>query len=241
MKILCIIPARSGSKGVPHKNIKEFNGYPLMVWSIMQAQKSKYFKEMRIIVSTDSLTYQKIAIKYGAESPFLRPEIISQDLSTDYECIKHCVDWFENNEKYYPDMILQLRPTQPCRKVGDIDKCLKIFINNFEKYDSLRSVIEIEKSPYKMYIIKNNENKLEPLFKDVKIGKEFIMEPFNQCRQKLPKAYLHNGYIDIIKTSILERGLISGDNIYPYVMDKNDTIDIDSYDDWIKAERKINL
>ena len=87
MKILCIIPARSGSKGIPHKNIKLFHNKPLLAWSIIQAQQSKY--NMRIIVSTDSENYSNIANDYGAETPFLRPSEISQDSSTDYECIKH--------------------------------------------------------------------------------------------------------------------------------------------------------
>ena len=115
VKILCIIPARSGSKGIPDKNIKLFRGLPLLAWSIKQAEECKY--KMRIIVSTDSTEYQKIAIKHGAEAPFLRPKSISGDLSTDYECIKHCVNWLKVNENYNPNIILQLRPTQPCRKV----------------------------------------------------------------------------------------------------------------------------
>jgi CMP-N,N'-diacetyllegionaminic acid synthase len=236
MNILCIIPVRSGSKGIPDKNIKILNGKPLLVWSIEQAQHSKYFKQMKIVVSTDSVKYQKISIKNGAEAPFLRPDNISQDLSTDYECINHCVNWLNNNEKYYPNIILQLRATQPSRKVKDIDECLDIFINNFEKYDSLRSVVEFKKSPYKMYTIDDVNNKLKPLFQEIQIKNKNIIEPFNQCRQLLPKSYLHNGYIDVFKTSILKNGCISGDNIYPYVMDRNDTIDIDNYEDWIKAE-----
>ena len=152
-QILCLIPARSGSKGIPHKNIKDFKGKPLLAWCIVQAQNSKY--QMKIIVSTDSEKYRKIAIQYGAEAPFLRPSEISQDLSTDFECIKHTLDWLKTNEKYSPDIILHLRPTQPCRKVEDIDACLDIFINQREKYDSLRTVVPFEKSPYKMYSITN--------------------------------------------------------------------------------------
>jgi CMP-N,N'-diacetyllegionaminic acid synthase len=230
-KILCIIPARSGSKGIIHKNIKIFRGQPLLTWSIKQAKNSKY--NMRIIVSTDSSEYQKIAINYGAEAPFLRPTEISGDLSTDYECIKHCINWFRVNDNYNPDVILQLRPTQPCRKVNDIDKCLDIFIDKYAKYDSLRTVVPFKKSPYKMFSIDSGSNLLHPLFNKV----DGIKEPYNQCRQILPQAYLHNGYIDIIKTKILNNNTISGDRIYPYIMNKNDTIDIDTMEDWVKAEK----
>lgn len=86
MKILCLIPARSGSKSIPHKNIKLLNNKPLLAYSIEQAKNSKY--NMRIIVTTDSLKYASIANKYGAETPFIRPKNISQDNSTDLEFIK---------------------------------------------------------------------------------------------------------------------------------------------------------
>ena len=228
-KILCLIPARSGSKGIPNKNIKNFKGKPLLAWSIQQALDSTY--DMRIVVSTDSLEYASIARKYGAETPFIRPNNISQDLSNDYEFINHALSWLEKYEHYKPDIILQLRPTQPCRKVRDIDKCLDLFIQNYNEYDSLRTVVEYEKSPYKMYKIKDKN--LIPLYTEL----NGICEPFNQCRQILPKTYLHNGYIDIIKVKIIKDGKISGEKIYPFVMDKTDTIDIDTMKDWDKAEK----
>jgi CMP-N,N'-diacetyllegionaminic acid synthase len=224
IRILCIIPARSGSKGLPHKNIKDYRGKPLLAWSIEQAQLCRY--DMKIVVSTDSKEYVDIAIKYGAEAPFLRPSEISGDLSTDYECMKHSVEWLKQNQQYYPDIVLQLRPTSPLRRVEDINKAIELFLENRENYDSLRSVIEFEKSPYKMYTL--TENTLVPLFKKV----DDIDEPYNQCRQILPKCYLHNGYIDIFNTSILENATISGERIYPYLMNKEDTLDIDEAKDW---------
>jgi CMP-N,N'-diacetyllegionaminic acid synthase len=224
-KILCIIPARSGSKGIVNKNIMDFKGKPLLAWSIEQAKNSNYSKNMKIIVSTDSTEYAKISRKYGAEVPFIRPLNISGDTSSDYECVQHCVEWLHNNENYKPDVILHLRPTQPCRKVQDINKALKIFIEHRKEYDSLRSVILVEKSPYKMYSINNGE--LKPLFKEV----NNIKEPYNQARQLLPRCYLHNGYIDILNTEILINNTISGDRIYPFVMDSDDNIDIDEVKD----------
>ena len=229
MKILCIIPARCGSKGIKDKNIKMFNGRPLLTWSIKQAQNSKYYSSMRIIVSTDSKKYAAIARKYGAEVPFIRPHSISGDFSTDYECIKHCLTELL---PYTPDIILQLRPTQPCRKVSDIDKTLSLFMKNRDKYDSLRTVIEYEKSAFKMYTVSNNC--LNPLFKML----DGIKEPYNTCRQSLKQCYLHNGYIDIINSDIVRNGILSGNKILPYIMSKNDNIDIDTVDDWIKAEQR---
>ena len=223
VQILCIIPSRSGSKGIKNKNIMDFKGKPLLAWSIEQAQKCNY--NMRIIVSTDSQEYANIAIKYGAEVPFLRPVEISNDLYTDIEFINHCIDWLKKNEKYTCDIILQLRPTSPTRNVEDINKALKLFIKNRDKFDSLRSVIPFEKSPFKMYSL--NDNKLTPLFNEI----NNIHEPYNQPRQILPQCYLHNGYIDILNTSILNDNTISGKKIIPFIMDDNNNLDIDVIQD----------
>tara|TARA_R110002110_G_scaffold109819_2_gene273772 strand:- start:110 stop:814 length:705 start_codon:yes stop_codon:yes gene_type:complete len=228
IKILTIIPARSGSKGIKNKNIKDFKGKPLLAYSIEQAKRSKYFSHMRIIVSTDSEKYALIAKNYGAEVPFLRPSNLSQDLSVDQDFIEYTLN---NLKNYNADIILQLRPTHPCRKVEDIDKCLDIFIENRNKYDSLRAISPMEKSPFKMYTIDIKNNKLNPLFKEI----NGIKEPYNQCRQVLPQAYLHSGYIDIINTSILKNGTISGENVYPYLVNDEDIVDIDTEKDWKKA------
>jgi CMP-N,N'-diacetyllegionaminic acid synthase len=226
VEILCIIPARSGSKGITNKNIMEFRGKPLLTWSIEQAQKCNY--EMKIIVSTDSQKYADIAINYGAEVPFLRPSNISDDLSTDFELINHCVTWLKKNENYTCDIIVQLRPTSPTRKIEDLNKALELFIENRDKFDSLRSVIPFEKSPYKMYSL--NDKKLIPLFNEI----NNIQEPYNQPRQILPQRYIHNGYIDILNTEILSENTISGKNILPFIMDDNNNLDIDNISDLIK-------
>jgi CMP-N,N'-diacetyllegionaminic acid synthase len=232
MDILCIIPARSGSKGIKHKNIKNLAGKPLMSWSIEQALQSKY--KMKVLVSTDSEEYRQIAIKYGAEAPFLRPAEISQDLSTDLEFVKHCLKYLEENDKYSPDFIVQLRPTYPTRKVSILDETIKIFLEKRSNgIDSLRTIIPFEKSPFKMYTMDGNN--LEPLFRN--LGD--IKEPYNQCRQNLPQAYLHNGYIDIFNTNIVKDGKISGDNIYGYAMSKNEYHDIDSIEDFEIVEKLI--
>ena len=232
MKILCLIPARSGSKGIPHKNIKFLSGKPLMAWSIEQAQQCKY--NMRIIVSTDSEDYAKIARQYGAETPFLRPSKISQDLSTDYEFIEHALEELKK-ENYIPDFIVQLRPTYPTRTVEILNDTIRIFKEKRDIYDSLRTVIPFDKSPFKMYRIENNI--LEPLFREV----NNIKEPYNQCRQNLPNTYLHNGYIDILNTEIVKTGRISGEKIYPYLMTGDEYHDIDYDDDFKQVEEFLNI
>jgi N-acylneuraminate cytidylyltransferase len=196
---------------------------PLIAHTIKTSLESGIFKH--VIVSTENNEIARIAKKYGAEVPFLRPDNISDDLSTDFEFINHCIEWLKKNENYTCDIILQLRPTSPIRKIEDINKALKLFIENRDKFDSLRSVIPFDKSPYKMYTLNNNI--LNPLFNEI----NNIQEPYNKPRQILPQCYLHNGYIDILNTSILNENTISGKNILPFIMEKNDNLDIDVISD----------
>ena len=158
MKILCLIPARSGSKGLPDKNIKMMIDKPLMAWSIEQAKNTEYYKrgDMKIVVSTDSKKYKDIGLKWGAQVPFLRPKELSKDNSTDLMFIKHALHWLNENEKYKPDYILHLRPTQPCREKGLIDDCLNKFIGS--KFDqnsknSIRIIIAVIQSSQKRNLL----------------------------------------------------------------------------------------
>ena len=229
MNILALIPARGGSKGIKMKNIKKFKGKELIYWSIKIAKDSKYIN--RIIVSTDNNKIKETALKYGAEVPFMRPKEISGDLSNDYQFIKHCLDYLKETEGEIPDIVIQLRPTYPTRRLSILDETIEIFMNCFDEYDSLRTVYKLDKSPYKMYRVVNKQ--LIPLFKEV----DGINEPYNECRQKLPEAYIHNGYIDIIKSSIVyDKNSITGDSIYPYIMNSNEYHDIDTEKDWKEAE-----
>jgi len=239
VKILCVIPARSGSKGIPDKNIRLFRGKPLIAHSILQARASKYQSSLRVIVSTDSERYAEIAREFGAECPFLRPSEISQDFSTDLECVQQCLDFLKMDSGYVPDCVLHLRPTQPLRSDDDVDACLDTFLRVRGEYDSLRTVTRSKKSPFKMYTISGDEPHsngllLKPLFETL----EGITEPFNVARQALPVAYLHNGYIDIVNVDVIARGEMSGKRIYPFVMGDEKTIDIDTEDDWTYAEQR---
>jgi len=231
MLIYFLIPARGGSKGIIKKNIKLFANKPLIAWSIEQSIKSKFCD--RVFVTTDDEDIKKISLEYGAECPFLRPSEISQDLSTDYEFMDHFIAYLIKEKIKIPDMIVQMRPTYPTRKIEIIDDIIYKFINNYDNYDSIRTIIENDRTPYKMYNI--NENKLVPLFQEI----DGVKEPYNCPRQILPKTYLHNGYLDVIKPSIiLDKKSISGDKILPYIMNKEEIDDIDTIEEWINAEKK---
>lgn len=230
MKIVALIGARSGST-LTDKNIKDYNGQPLIIHSINQAEKSMYIKD--VYVSTDSKIYAKIVNKYTDAKIIMRPMEISCDYSTDYEYFKHFLETIDKND--IPDIIVQLRPTYPNRKIHVIDEAIKYFIDNFNNYDSLRSIIPLDKSAFKMYNI-DEENILQPFTnKCIKIN-----EPNNQARQLLPQTYLHNGYIDIIKTTTInELESISGNKILPFIMNENNDDDIDTINDWNKSISKI--
>lgn len=233
MKITAIIPARGGSKGIPGKNIKLLGSKPLIAHSIEQAKNSRYINE--IIVTTDDENIAKISGDYGATVPYLRPSEISGDFATDYEFIKYHLEWCQINNLTLPDLLVQLRPTYPLRKVSILDDCIEKMLMN-SNYDSLRTIIPNEKTPYKMYTINKDNNVLIPLFKEV----NEIKEPYNQPRQILPQTYLHNGYIDIIRTnSFLNLDSITGNIICPYILPKEELFDIDTLEDWKKVENLI--
>jgi CMP-N,N'-diacetyllegionaminic acid synthase len=213
--ILAIIPARSGSKSIPNKNILDFAGLPLIAHSINQAKDSKYIN--RVIVSTDSKNYSEIAMQYGAEVPFLRPRTISQDESLDIDTFIHALEYLKYHENYVPDLVVHLRPTHPIRNVTDIDNMIEIISKNIDA-DSIRSVVKASETPYKMWFL-HDENILKPI---IEMGKELYNEP----RQMLPVVYYQNANIDIIRTeTILTKKSMTGDIILGYVMDKSYDID----------------
>ena len=231
MLITALIPARGGSKGIPIKNIKLFNNKPLIAYSIELSKECKYINNT--VVTSDDDDIIDISKTYGADVPFKRPDDISQDLSIDNEFIEHYIQWMlETNPDKLPDLIVQLRPTYPNRTLEHLNKMIEIMIEN-ETYTSLRTVVEMTKSPYKMY--RKTNNVLVPLFEEV----DGLKEPYNNCRQRLPDIYLHNGYIDIIRvSSYLKNKSITGDKIYPYIMSSDEVDDIDTIEDWEKAEKK---
>lgn len=225
LNIHVLIPSRGGSKSIPKKNIRRYGKLPLLAHSIMVAKDSKLVN--RIVVSTDCEKIREIALQNGAEAPFLRPSSISGDFSTDLECFQHYLFFLKSRKQPLPDLIVHLRPTYPNRTQRLLDDCISKFTKVQENYTSLRTVVPIEKSLFKMYTVEDN-NILTPSYKEFKN----IKEPNNQVRQILPKTYLHNGCIDIVKRETIENGSISGDRIYAYIMDKKETNDIDTEDDW---------
>ena len=228
-EVLALIPARGGSKGIPRKNIRSFAGWPLIAWSIAAAQQSKYVT--RIIVSTDDEEIAAVARECGAETPFLRPAEFAQDKSTDLPVFEHARGWLAEYEGYHPEVVVQLRPTSPVRPRGLIDDAIQILLDHPDA-DCVRGVVPSGQNPHKMWRFDDPKQPMKPL-----LTVDGIAEPYNAPRQILPPTYWQTGHIDAIRVStILERHTLTGDVIYPLVIDSKYTVDIDTLPDWAKYE-----
>ena len=217
-KILAIITARGGSKRLPNKNILNLNGKPLISWTINEAKKSKYID--KLIVSTDDLKIAKISKEYGVEIPFLRPTKLASDTSNSLDVIKHSIEFFNNQFDY----VLLLQPTSPLRTVIDIDKAIEK-LNTDTK--AIVSVCETEHSPLWSNILPTNLNM-----------KEFLNdEGKNKRSQDLPVYYRINGAIYISEIDYLyKNNSFLGNQTKAFIMNKEDSIDIDTNIDFLLAE-----
>lgn len=231
-EVLALIPARGGSKSIPRKNVIDFAGYPLISYSIAAAQAAETVT--RIIVSTDDAEISDISRKYGAEVPFVRPDEHSQDGTPDLPVYVHALEWLAENEGYKPDIVVQLRPTSPFRRLWHIDDAVYRLIEHPE-CDSCRTVITPFQNPFKMWTI-DPRGIMQPLMKDTG-----FKEPYNMPRQVLPDVYWQTGYVDAIwADTITMKNSMTGDRILPLIIDPGDWVDIDSPDDWKRAERLLS-
>lgn len=243
MEVLAVIPARAGSKSVPHKNIREIGGKPMLAHSIRHAKESKLVN--RVIVSTDSEKYAGIARNYGAEVPFLRPAEYATDTALDYDVFYHALTWLKEQEGYVPDVVVQLRPTYPIRKVRDIDNMIQLLLDTPEA-DSVRSMAKATEIPYKMWL---KENALDDIGKNVGLQKgngqrifplmTDIPECYNMPRQQLPMVYYQNACIDVFRPQVvLEQHSMSGTYILGYEM--KDNYDIDTEEDFWRVMKQMD-
>jgi len=187
-KIVAVIPARSGSKRLKNKNIRLLGGRPLLAYSIEDALNSRLVE--RVLVSTDSPEIAGLAKKFKAEVPFLRPKEISGDAISDTPVLAHAVGWLEEKDKYYPDILVLLRPTTPLRDDDLIDRCIEKLLATHA--DSVRSVRSCGHwHPYWMLTV--DEDGLSHPFLEGK-----TIDTYYQS-QLLPPVYKHDGYCDVIR------------------------------------------
>jgi len=235
--ILALIPARGGSKSIPRKNIRPFAGHPLIAYSIAAGLSAETVT--RVIVSTDDEEIASVSRRYGAKTPFLRPAEYSQDQTPDLPVFQHALRWLEEHEGYRPEIVVQLRPTSPFRRVRHIDEAVYRLMERPDA-DSVRTVCVPFQNPFKMWKI-DPDGLMRPLIPSVEgagAGASGRMEPYNMPRQALPEVYWQTGYVDAAwADTILKKDTMTGERILPLVIDPSEWIDIDSPDDWRRAER----
>ncbi len=223
-RILAIIPARGGSKGIIHKNIVDLSGKPLISYTIEAGKNSKYCDY--VMVSTDDVNIAKTARLYGAEIPFLRPSELASDTAKTVDVIVHAVTELRKIKNEY-DVLVLLQPTSPLRTAQDIDAAIeKFFI-----FDCLPlvSVCEVEDSPV---LIRSIER--EKLVS--------ILGGTSTCRrQDMPLFYKVNGAIYINSISEISSSTSFNDNPIPFIMKKSHSIDIDEEIDLVKAKYYLSI
>lgn len=214
-RILAIIPARGGSKGLPGKNIRELCGKPLIAWSIEQAKDCDDIH--RTVVSTDDDQISKLANKYGAEVPFMRPVELATDTVSTIDVILHILGWFEKYENYRPEYILLLQPTSPLRSGKDIDGAMRVLMAKNAR--AVVSVCESDHHPCWSNTLPENGSM-----------KNFLrLEILNRRRQDLPVFYRLNGAIYLAEVDYLQKyNGFFGPDTFAYRMPRERSIDIDS-------------
>ncbi len=227
-RVLALIPARGGSKGLPGKNIKVINGKPLINWTINTALNTKEID--KVIVSTDDKAIADIAKKAGASIPFLRPKYLAQDNSGSVDVLLHAINYLERKNEDY-DLIMLLEPTSPLRKKEDLSLAINKFTSNFENFDGIVSLGEIHlENPVITKIIKNGF--VSPFFEYKSISQ----------RQQYPRVFFPYGVIYAVKIELLKKNkTIYNKHSMPYIIERWQNYEIDDYYDFICIEQILKL
>lgn len=236
-KILALIPARQGSERIKNKNITKVQNHPLIAYSIDVAKRSGLFD--KIVVSTDSAKYAKIAKNYGAEVPFLRPISISRSTSPDYQWVNFTIKKLEKKGFFFTHFFI-LRPTSPLRKVTTILRAWEKFQKN-KKADSLRAVEICKQHPGKMWV--KSKEFIKPIFS----GKKHNQPYYNLQFKSLPKILTQNASLEISKVKVLNLyKSISGKKIIPFYTKDFEGFDINhqydlKYANFLIKKNKIKI
>jgi CMP-N,N'-diacetyllegionaminic acid synthase len=218
---LALIPARSGSKRLPNKNIKLLNGHPLISYTIISAIQSRQFEE--VIVSTDSEEIARIARYYGASVPDLRPSELAQDFSCDIDWVNHALNCLLRNPLDSIEFVAILRPTSPLRKHSTIVKALESLKEN-PWADSLRAMQVTEKHPGKMWEV-GNHSKATPFLNQLNQNPPTHDRP----TQSLQKLWIQNASMEVVKLkAIIDTNSISGRSVLAFEMPGLEGFDINN-------------
>jgi|LakMenEpi03Aug12_release.lakeMendotaPanAssembly.Ray.scaffolds.fasta_scaffold34086_2 CMP-N,N'-diacetyllegionaminic acid synthase len=215
-KTLALIPARAGSKTIPHKNLRSVGGKPILGIAVEQAAAARGID--RVVVSTDDADYAALARQFGAETPFLRPAEFATDDADDLGVFRHAITWLRDNEDWLPEIVVHVRPTHPRRSAEDIAAVVDLLVRN-PGWDSVRSVVPAPATPFKMWH-RNRDGTIRPLVTCD------VPDAHSKPRQALPEAYLQNACVDAVRSrTVLELGSMAGPVVGAYFMEHFGDID----------------
>lgn len=231
MRVLGIITARGGSKGIPGKNLKLLGGRPLLDYTIEAANDTPLD---RLILSTEDQRIADVARSLGCEVPFMRPAELARDETPHLPVIQHAAAWLLEHEGYRPDVVLTLQPTSPLRSAADIAAALRML--ELSGADSVVSVSEVPAHTHPMRMLRVDDNGHAVLFAT---GQPVRMR-INR-RQDLPQAWVMNGAVYACRTDVLfaAEPSLYGDRVVAYPMPAERSISIDTPEDWAEAERAL--
>jgi len=222
--VIAIVPARSGSKGLPGKNIMDLCGKPLLAWTIEKALKSRFID--KVVVSTDSEKIAEIAVQFGADVPFLRPKELATDEATSFSVVEHCLEFFKNKDNLQFDYTLLLEPTSPLREDSDIDRAISMLDSQRDDFDAVVS----------LGIVSGHPSIVKRLIRGT--VSPYVNETLNATRrQDLDAAYFPYGVVYASKT----RSILESRSFYPIkcgaiMLEPYQCLEIDSEIDFLCVE-----
>jgi N-acylneuraminate cytidylyltransferase len=224
-KILGIIPARGGSKGIPGKNIRLLNGKPLIYYTVEAARASELID--RLILTTDSPEIAEIGKSLGVDVPFLRPPELAQDDTPMLPVLEHAIQHVESGG-WQPEIIVLLQPTAPLRRGEHIRLAVNMLMES--KCDSVVSVVEVPRHYVPDFVLKIEEGKLKP----------FLDAPLATRRQDARPAFSRDGTIYVFwRDMFFEKHTIYGDDCRPILIPDHESCNLDTMMDWQEAERML--
>lgn len=227
MKVLGLVTARGGSKGIPGKNIRKLCGKPLLAYTAETALKAETLT--RVILSTDDERIAEIGKRHGLDVPFLRPAQLAQDVTPTLPVICHALLTLQNTGENY-DAVCLLQPTNPLRRAEDIDACVNLLRES--KADSVVSVLPVPLEYNPHWVFWMNDEKQISLATGAK-------EPVTR-RQELPRAFHRDGSIYVTRTAaVLQNRTLYGEKIRGYEINPRFSANLDTEDDWKKVEQRV--
>jgi CMP-N-acetylneuraminic acid synthetase len=227
-RVLAVVPARGGSKGIPRKNLQLLGGRPLVAHAVAAALSATLVS--RVVCSTDDADIAAAAREAGADVPFLRPPELAQDTTEDWPVFVHALDWLAQHANWVPELVVNLRPTSPLRTPRHVDDAIRLLLSSGA--DSVKAVCLARQHPHKMWV-RHAGAEIEP----------YVQTPFRLARgpdvprAELEDVYWQNGVVDVTRHAVIrEQHVMIGRRVAGLVTSQEESIDIDTPIDLALAE-----